>query len=104
MPQWTEYIPTEEKFDFQTLLRLLAISEVAWTDVGNKHYEDFESRVEAMRPYFKSIGISLPPKRIYCGNTITGADCMTEEVRKTKGRYVWSRNPDCEFELLEYYK
>ena len=36
MPQWTEYIPHDKKFDFQTYVRLLAISEVAWTDVKNK--------------------------------------------------------------------
>ncbi len=102
MPQWTEYIPTNEKFDFQTLVRLLAISEVAWTDIRNKHYEDFESRVEAMRPYFKGIGINLAPKHIYCGNTIKAAENMTEAVRKDKGRYIWSRNPNYEFELLDF--
>lgn len=104
MPQWCEYIPTEEKFDFQTFVRLLAVSEVGWTDVRNKHYEDFETRVETMRPYFASIGINLPPKYIYCGNTVKGAENMTEAVRKEKGRYIWSRNPNCEFELLDVYK
>lgn len=104
MPQWCEYIPTEKKFDFQTFVRLLAVSEVGWTDVRNKHYEDFETRVETMRPYFASIGINLPPKYIYCGNTVKGAENMTEAVRKEKGRYIWSRNPNCEFELLDIYK
>ncbi len=104
MPQWCEYIPTEEKFDFQTFVRLLAISEVAWTDARNKHYENFETRVETMRPYFKSIGINLAPKYIYCGNTIKGAENMPEAVRKDKGRYIWSRNPNYEFELLDVYK
>ena len=104
MPQWTEYIPNDKKFDFQTYVRLLAISEVAWTDVRNKHYEDFETRVETMRPYFKSIGINLAPKQIYCGNTFTGADGMTEDKRKEKGRFLWSRNPYYELELLDYYK
>ena len=104
MPQWTEYIPHNKKFDFQTYVRLLAISEVAWTDVRNKHYEDFETRVETMRPYFKSIGINLAPKTIYCGNTFTGADAMTEDKRKEKGRFLWSRNPYYELELLDYYK
>ncbi|MBQ6884617.1 MAG: beta-N-acetylhexosaminidase [Clostridia bacterium] len=104
MPQWCEYIPNDNKFDFQTFVRLLAVSEIGWTDVRNKHYENFESRVEAMRPYFKSIGINLAPKYIYCGNTVTGAENMTEAVRKEKGRYIWSRNPNYEFELLDAYK
>ena len=102
MPQWTEYIPNDKKFDFQTYVRLLAVSELGWTDVRNKHYEDFETRVEAMRPYFKSIGINLAPKYIYCGNTFKGAENMTEAVRKEKGRFLWSRNPYYELELLDY--
>lgn len=102
MPQWCEYIPNDKKFDFQTFVRLLAISEVGWTDVRNKHYEDFETRIETMRPYFKSIGINLAPKRIYCGNTFLGADNITEDERKEKGRFLWSRNPYYELELLDY--
>lgn len=102
MPQWCEYIPIEKKFDFQTYVRLLAISEVGWTDARNKNYEDFETRVETMRPYFKSIGINIAPKRIYGGNTIACADNMPEAARKEKGRYLWSRNPNYEFELLDY--
>jgi len=102
MPQWCEYIPTDKKFDFQTYVRLLAISEVGWTDVANKNYEDFENRIEAMRPYFDSIGIYITPKRIYCGNTFMGAECMPEAVRKNKGRFLWSRNPYYELELLDY--
>ena len=57
-----------------------------------------------MRPYYKSIGINLAPKYIYCGNTVVGAENMTEAVRKEKGRYIWSRNPNYEFELLDAYK
>ena len=102
MPQWTEYIPNDKKFDFQTYVRLLAVSELGWTDVRNKHYEDFETRVETLRPYFKSIGINLAPKYIYCGNTFKGAENMTEAVRKEKGRFLWSRNPYYELELLDY--
>ena len=102
MPQWTEYIPNDKKFDFQTYVRLLAVSELGWTDVRNKHYEDFETRVETLRPYFKSIGINLAPKYIYCGNTFNGAENMTEAVRKEKGRFLWSRNPYYELELLDY--
>ncbi|MEE1053999.1 MAG: beta-N-acetylhexosaminidase [Acutalibacteraceae bacterium] len=102
MPQWVEYIPTEEKFDFQTFVRLLAMSEVAWTPVQNRNYENFEQRVENMRGYFKSIGITLAPKRIYCGNTFTGADNMPENKRVEAGRRIWRDNPDCEFNLLKY--
>lgn len=104
MPLWTEYIPNVKKFDFQTYVRLLAISEVGWTDVRNKQYEDFETRVEKMRPYFKSIGINLAPKYIYCGNTFIGAENMSEDERRSKGNFLWARNPYYELELLDSYK
>jgi len=38
---WTEYIPTENKVEYMVLPRLLALSEVAWTPLANKNFNDF---------------------------------------------------------------
>ena len=38
---WTEYIPTEIKVDYMVLPRLFALSEVAWSPLANKNYNDF---------------------------------------------------------------
>jgi hexosaminidase len=38
---WTEYIPTEAKAEYMALPRMLALSEVAWTPLANKNYNDF---------------------------------------------------------------
>ena len=38
---WTEYIPTEIKAEYMTFPRLLALSEVAWSQLANKNYNDF---------------------------------------------------------------
>jgi len=38
---WTEYIPTEPKVEYMLLPRLMALSEVAWTPLANKNYNDF---------------------------------------------------------------
>jgi hexosaminidase len=38
---WTEYIPTENKADYMILPRMLALSEVAWSPLANKNYNDF---------------------------------------------------------------
>ena len=38
---WTEYIPTELKVEYMLLPRLLALSEVAWTPLATKNYNDF---------------------------------------------------------------
>jgi len=38
---WTEYITTETKIEYMILPRMLALSEVAWTPIANKNYQDF---------------------------------------------------------------
>src|SRR3984885_12505378 len=38
---WTEYIPTENKVDYMVLPRLFALSEVAWSPLANKNFNDF---------------------------------------------------------------
>ena len=38
---WTEYIPTESKVEYMILPRILALSEVAWSPLANKNYNDF---------------------------------------------------------------
>jgi len=38
---WTEYIPTEAKADYMLLPRLLAVSELNWTPLANKNFNDF---------------------------------------------------------------
>ncbi len=43
---WTEYMPTSEQAEYMAFPRILAMSEVVWTNAENKNYEDFVSRVE----------------------------------------------------------
>jgi hexosaminidase len=38
---WTEYIPTETKVEYMLLPRMLALSEVAWSPLANKNFNDF---------------------------------------------------------------
>ncbi|MDR3693869.1 MAG: family 20 glycosylhydrolase [Mucilaginibacter sp.] len=38
---WTEYIPSENKADYMILPRLFALSEVAWSPLASKNYNDF---------------------------------------------------------------
>jgi hexosaminidase len=38
---WTEYIPTDNKLEYMLLPRMLALSEVGWTQLANKNYKDF---------------------------------------------------------------
>ncbi|MFD1630554.1 family 20 glycosylhydrolase [Pseudopedobacter beijingensis] len=38
---WTEYIPTSNKVEYMLLPRLMALSEIAWTQIANKNYKNF---------------------------------------------------------------
>lgn len=43
---WTEYMPTEDQVEYMAFPRMLAMSEVTWTNLENKNYDDFIKRVE----------------------------------------------------------
>lgn len=38
---WTEYIATEKKVEYMLLPRMLALSEIGWTPLANKNYQNF---------------------------------------------------------------
>lgn len=42
---WSEYFYSEDIREYRTYPRALALSEIAWTNVENKNYEDFERRI-----------------------------------------------------------
>jgi hexosaminidase len=44
---WTEYIPTTEHLEFMTFPRLLAMSEVTWSQKENRDYESFKTRMQS---------------------------------------------------------
>jgi hexosaminidase len=91
-PQWTEYVRDEKKLDFNTYPRLITMAEVGWTNDENKNYKCFETRLENMRGYFKSLGASIPAKKYYRGETLKFA-------RFARGWKLWRSNPNFELEL-----
>jgi len=42
---WTEYISTPQHLEYMTFPRLLALSEVVWSPLENKNYDDFQQRL-----------------------------------------------------------
>src|SRR5574344_306020 len=42
---WSEYMYNTDILEYRMYPRLLAVSEIAWTDLGNKDYKDFERRI-----------------------------------------------------------
>ncbi|MHA1394905.1 MAG: beta-N-acetylhexosaminidase [Promethearchaeota archaeon] len=46
-PLWTEWIPDQNKLEWQAFPRLLAGAEVAWTMLKNKNFDDFIQRLKS---------------------------------------------------------
>lgn len=43
---WTEYIPTTEQVEYMVFPRLLALSEVAWSDTAGRSWPNFQRRLQ----------------------------------------------------------
>ena len=57
-PLWTEWVPNIERLGWQIFPRLLATSEVVWTEKSNKDYDDFLERLPAILKKINSFGLS----------------------------------------------
>lgn len=98
IPQWVEYIRDEKKLDMLTYARLVAYSEVCWTKPEDRNYQDFECRMENLRPYLSKLGCKICPQKIYRGKTYPW-HAFTSALRWN----FWRSKPDYEYEkMLEY--
>lgn len=55
---WTEATATQERRDFMTFPRLLALAEAAWTPKKVKNFKQFETRLKNHLPQLKARGFS----------------------------------------------
>jgi len=55
---WTEYMPTETQVEYMAFPRILAMSEVVWSNVNQKDYSDFVGRVEHFNKRLDALGIN----------------------------------------------
>ncbi|MDH7913331.1 family 20 glycosylhydrolase [Winogradskyella sp. SYSU M77433] len=55
---WTEYIPTEKHLEYMTFPRMLALSEVVWSQPQHKNYKDFVSRLENFHQRLNALDIN----------------------------------------------
>lgn len=57
---WTEWMPTEERLNYQLYPRMQALAEVAWSPKENRNYKDFRARLKKFLPILDRYGI------VYC--------------------------------------
>jgi hexosaminidase len=55
---WTEYISTTDYAEYMACPRLFAISETAWSQAGNKDFEDFLTRFDIVKKRYDMLGIN----------------------------------------------
>lgn len=55
---WTEYMPSEKQVEYMAFPRMLAMSEVVWTNPKNKNYKDFVKRVEHFHKRLDALDIN----------------------------------------------
>ena len=76
---WSERAP-QDKVDYQLFPRLLALSEVLWTDPKNKNYDAFHARVEKAYNDMTALGIKYGPE--------TKAITFSTSYNKTKKEFT----------------
>ena len=55
---WTEYIQTKRDLEYQTMLRIAALSETGWSKPDEKNYNSFVSRLENIKSQYVKYGYS----------------------------------------------
>lgn len=55
---WTEWVDSERALEFSVYPRILALSEVAWTNLENRRYKDFLRRLEWYKTYLRKKGVN----------------------------------------------
>ena len=55
---WTEYITTDKEVEYMVFPRILALSEVVWSNAKQKNYKGFLSRVENFQKRLETLSIN----------------------------------------------
>lgn len=61
---WTEWIEDRDKLDLNTVPRIQALSEVAWSPEEKRDFSDFKKRLDMIKPVLKNQGINLAEDEI----------------------------------------
>ncbi|MBB2147770.1 glycoside hydrolase family 20 protein [Pedobacter gandavensis] len=58
---WAEYMPTANQVDYMVFPRVIALSEVAWTSIPQKSWEDFQSRLQKHYRLLQQLNVNYYP-------------------------------------------
>jgi hexosaminidase len=72
---WTETTITQQRRDFMTWPRLIALAEAAWTAESMKDFNSFQTRLKPQLPWLKARGIA-------CYDPFTNSPEVTDKGAK----------------------
>lgn len=55
---WTEYIPTSYHLEYMVYPRLLALSEVVWSDTAHKNFANFQQRMQSQYHLLQRLNVN----------------------------------------------
>jgi hexosaminidase len=55
---WTEYMPTFKQVEYMAFPRISALAEIAWTNIDNKDFIDFSTRLKKQYKRFDEMNIN----------------------------------------------
>lgn len=87
---WTEYMPNSKKVEYMVFPRILALSEVVWTNPKQKNYENFVSRVEHFHRRLNALDINYA-NHLYeiKGELVSSGDKIAYQLEmSSKGKVI----------------
>lgn len=79
---WSEWIPTEDRLNYQLNPRLQAFSEVCWTPQGSRNYKDFMLRLKKYLPILDKYDVVYCPLNMVNPKGLKRLSTMTEFQRR----------------------
>lgn len=58
---WTEWIPTPEHAEYMAMPRMSALAEVVWSPAGQRHWPDFNRRLQTHFQRLEAMGVNYCP-------------------------------------------
>jgi hexosaminidase len=81
---WTEYMPNSEKVEYMVFPRVLALSEVVWSNPEERNYKEFASRVENFHERLDALNFNYANNLFEIeGKLITDDDNLAYQMETT---------------------
>lgn len=87
---WTEYMKTPEKVEYMAFPRMLALSEVLWSQKENRDFSDFRQRLFAHLPRLDKQKVNYRiPEPVGLQNVVTANENVKIELMPAPGTSVY---------------